>query len=138
LQHPALNQLTLTLAPGYPHLHAIKSLHLDKLADFGQTCTAILRQCLRAGSVYRDKIRGHMLTSAALAHAQKKNCTRIGKKRVMLRSLRLRWSRGHSQDSLTASIRLSTVYLFYCRAVSVNGIPTRNRVLYHDFAPQIR
>jgi hypothetical protein len=117
LQLPALNQLTLTLAPGYAHLHAIKILHPDKLSGFGQACTAILRQCLRAGSVKRNKIRGHMLTSAALAHAQEKNCTRIGKKRVMLRSLRLRWGRGRSQDSLTAFIRLSTVYLFYCRAV---------------------
>jgi hypothetical protein len=121
LQLPALNQLTLTLAPGYAHLHAIKILHPDKLSGFGQACTAILRQCLRASFLYRDKIRYRMLASAALAHAQKKNCTLIGKKRVMLRSLRLRSSRGHSQDSLTASIRLSTVYLFYCRAVSINS-----------------
>jgi hypothetical protein len=120
LQLPALNQLTLKLAPGYAHLHAIKIPHPDKLSGFGQACTAILRQCLRASFVDRDKIRVHMLASAALAHAQKKNCTRIGKKRVMLRSLRLRWGSGHSQDSLLASIRLSTVYLFYCRAVGGN------------------
>jgi hypothetical protein len=38
----------------------------------------------------------------------------------MLRSLRLWWDYLHSQDTLTASIRLSTTNALYCRAVSVH------------------
>jgi hypothetical protein len=84
-------------------------------------CTAILRQCLRASFVYRDKIRGHMLAYPALAPARHVNLYPDCKNCAMLRSLRLWWHYLHSQDSLTASIRLSTTNALYCRAVSINS-----------------
>jgi hypothetical protein len=101
-------------------------------------CTATLHQCLRASFIYRDKIHGSMLACTAIAPARHINLYPDCKNCAMPRSLRLWWDYLHSQFSLTASIRLSTTNALYCRAVSVNGIPTRNRVLYHDFAPQIR
>jgi hypothetical protein len=82
-----------------------------------QLCTAILRQCLRASFIYRDKLRGSMLAFSALAPARHKNLYLDCKNCAMPRSLRLWWDSGHSQDSLTASIRLSTTNALYCRAV---------------------
>jgi len=85
-----------------------------------QLCTAILRQCLRAGFIYRDKIRGSMLVFSALAPARHINLYPDCKNCTMLRSLRLWWDSGHSQDSLTASIRLSTTNALYYRAVRLS------------------
>jgi hypothetical protein len=85
-----------------------------------QLCTAILRQCLRAGFIYRDKIRGSMLAFSALAPARHKNLYPDCKNCAMLRSLRLWWDYHHSQDAVTASIRLSTTNALYCRAVIAN------------------
>jgi hypothetical protein len=36
-------------------------------------CTAILRQCLRAGFIYRDNIRDRMLACTAIAPAHNRN-----------------------------------------------------------------
>jgi hypothetical protein len=80
-------------------------------------CTAILRQCLRASFIYRDKIRGHMLAYSALAPARHVNLYPDCKNCAMPRSLRLWWDYHHSQFALTASIRLSTTNALYCRAV---------------------
>jgi hypothetical protein len=85
-----------------------------------QLCTAILRRCLRVGFVYRDKIRGHMLAYSALAPARHVNLYPDCKNCAMPRSLRLWWDSGHSRDTLTASIRLSTTNALYCRAVRQN------------------
>jgi hypothetical protein len=82
-------------------------------------CTAILRQCLRASFIYRDKFRGAKLASSALAPARHKNLYPDCKNCAMLRSLRLWWHYLHSQDGATASIRLSTTNALYCRAVSI-------------------
>jgi hypothetical protein len=84
-------------------------------------CNAMLRKCLRAGFLYRDKILSRMLALSALAPARHKNLYPDCKNCAMLRSLRLWWDSGHSQDSLTASIRLSTTNALYCRAVSINS-----------------
>jgi hypothetical protein len=85
-----------------------------------QLCTAILRKCLRASFIYRDKIRGSMLACTAIAPARNRNMYPDCKNCAMLRSLRLWWDNLHSKDSLTASIRLSTTNALYCRAVSTN------------------
>jgi hypothetical protein len=42
-------------------------------------CTAILRQCLRARFIYRDKISGAKSACTAIAPARHVNCTRIAK-----------------------------------------------------------
>jgi hypothetical protein len=62
-----------------------------------------------------------MLAFSALAPARHVNLYPDCKNCAMLRSLRLWWDSGHSQDSLTASIRLSTTNALYCRAVSINS-----------------
>jgi hypothetical protein len=85
-----------------------------------QLCNAILRQCLRASFLYRDNIRGRMLALSALAPARRLNLYPDCKNCAMPRSLRLWWDNLYSQDSLTASIRLSTTNALYCRAVSFN------------------
>jgi hypothetical protein len=82
-----------------------------------QFCTAILRQCLRAGFVYRDKIRGSSSACTAIAPARHINLYPDCKNCAMPRSLRLWWDNHHSQDTLIASIRLSTTNALYCRAV---------------------
>jgi hypothetical protein len=83
-----------------------------------QLCTATLRQCLRDGFFYRDNILGHMLVFAALAPARHVNLYPDCKNCAMPRSLRLWRNYHHSQDTVTASIRLSTTNALYCRAVS--------------------
>jgi hypothetical protein len=85
-----------------------------------QLCTAILRKWLRAGFIYRDKIRGPMLAFSALAPARHVNLYPDCKNCAMPRSLRLWWDSGHSQDTIFASIRLSTTNALYCRAVTSN------------------
>jgi hypothetical protein len=91
-----------------------------------QLCTAILRQCLRAGFVYRDKILGSMLACTAIAPARYKNLYPDCKNCAMLRSLRLWWDNLHSQDALSASIRLSTTNALYCRAVMLKQGPLQS------------
>jgi hypothetical protein len=81
-------------------------------------CTAILRQWLRASFVYRDKIRGSISACTAIAPARHVNLYPDCKNCAMPRSLRLWWDYHHSQDALSASIRLSTTNALYCRAVS--------------------
>jgi hypothetical protein len=83
-----------------------------------QLCTAILRKCLRAGFLYRDKLCGRKLIYAAIAPARHLNLYPDCKNCAMPRSLRLWWNYHHSQDAVTASIRLSTTNALYCRAVS--------------------
>jgi hypothetical protein len=83
-------------------------------------CTAILRKCLRASFVYRDKIRGSMLACTSIAPARNRNLYPDCKNCAMLRSLRLWWNYLHSQFEVTASIRLSTTNALYCRAVSTH------------------
>jgi hypothetical protein len=82
-------------------------------------CTAILRQWLRASFVYRDKIFGPKLVCTAIAPARNRNLYPDCKNCAMLRSFRLWWDNLHSQDALSASIRLSTTNALYCRAVSI-------------------
>jgi hypothetical protein len=86
-----------------------------------QLCTATLRKYLRASFLYRDKIRGHMSACIAIAPARHVNLYPDCKNCAMLRSLRLWWDNLHSQDSVTASIRLSTTNALYCRAVSIHS-----------------
>jgi hypothetical protein len=62
-------------------------------------CTATLRHCLRAGSVYRDNIRGSKLACTAIAPARHINLYPDCKNCAMLRSLRLWWDYHHSQDT---------------------------------------
>jgi hypothetical protein len=92
-------------------------------------CTAILRQCLRASFIYRDKIRACMLACTAIAPARHVDLYPDCKNCAMPRSLRLQWGRGHSQDTLHASIRLSTTNALYCRAVMVK----RQQHMKHSF-----
>jgi hypothetical protein len=87
-----------------------------------QLCTATLRQCLRAGFLYRDKLRSSMLAFAALAPARNQNLYPDGKNCAMPRSLRLWWDYLHSQFGVTASIRLSTTNALYCRAVRLHNL----------------
>jgi hypothetical protein len=102
--------------------HSKSCTRINFLAPI-KLCTATLRKCLRAGFIYRDKIRGRMLAFSALAPARNKNLYPDCKNCAMPRSLRLWWDNLHSQDSLTASIRLSTTNALYCRAVIVNCHP---------------
>jgi hypothetical protein len=60
-------------------------------------------------ALYRD--RASFLSNL---YPDRKNC-------AMLRSLRLLWNYHHSQDGVTASIRLSTTNALYCRAVIVHA-----------------
>jgi len=84
-------------------------------------CTAILRQCLRVGFIYRDKIRGSISACTAISPARNQNLYPDCKNCAMLRFLRLWWDSGHSQDSLIASVRLSNTNALYCRAVRCNS-----------------
>jgi hypothetical protein len=98
-----------------------KSCTVINFSAFYSVCTATLRQCLRTSFVNRDNIRGSKLAYTAIAQARNKNVYPDGKNCAMLRSLRLWWDNLHSQDSLTASIRLSTTNALYCRAVMGNS-----------------
>jgi hypothetical protein len=62
-----------------------------------------------------------MLAYSALAPARHVNLYPDCKNCAMPRSLRLWWDYHHSQDTLLASIRLSTTNALYCRAVSSHG-----------------
>jgi hypothetical protein len=114
----------------------IKHLHPDtRICTQLKSCTwinflasvqlyiATLRQCLRASFIYRDKIRGSNLACTAIAPARHKNLYPDCKNCAMPRSLRLWWDNLHSQDAVTASIRLSTTNALYCRAVMGKPLP---------------
>jgi hypothetical protein len=62
-----------------------------------------------------------MLAYSALAPALHVNLYPDCKNCAMPRSLRLWWDYHHSQDTVTASIRLSTTNALYCRAVIGNS-----------------
>jgi hypothetical protein len=95
-------------------------------------CTAILRKCLRANFIYRDKILDSMLACTAIAPSRHKNLYPDCKNCAMPRSLRLWWDNHHSQDTFIASIRLSTTNALYCRAVS-----THKKELHIGLAPSL-
>jgi hypothetical protein len=99
-----------------------KSCTVINFSAFYSVCTATLRQCLRAGIIYRDKIRDRKSACTAIAPARNRNLYPDCKNCAMPRSLRLWWDYHHSQDTLFASIRLSTTNALYCRAVSFNGM----------------
>jgi hypothetical protein len=72
-----------------------------------------------------------MLALSALAPSRHKNLYPDCKNCAMLRSLRLWWDYHHSQDTLLASIRLSTTNALYCRAVGCNA-EQMTQILYID------
>jgi hypothetical protein len=76
--------------------------------------------CLRL-SLYRDRAIVEFTSELA------------AKTRAVLRSLRLWWDSGHSQDTVTAFIRLSNVSELYCRAVSCKANLPQSTV-YLDFS----
>jgi hypothetical protein len=128
--HNFCKLLLLSIKLKIKHLHPdtricppFRSCTVIYFSAFYSVCTATLRQCLRVSFIYRDKIVGSISVCTAIAPARHVNLYPDCKNCAMPRSLRLWWDNLHSQDSLLASIRLSTTNALYCRAVSKHPIP---------------
>jgi hypothetical protein len=93
----------MAIAPEQVHLHVIKILHRDSI--------------LLARNLYRRRA-----CSQFKLYPDAKNF-------AMLRSLQLWWHYLHSQDALSASVRLSTTNALYCRALCLSSDPTPDRLL---------